>query len=65
MNLKFNLGRMMLSKYHIFYNTNGYDAKLETIRLELLDNYTSQNLPGWPGMGVKRVERFLRDVKKL
>ena len=60
MKLYFNLGRMMLSKYHLSEGI-GY----EDVRHKLLVTYNNNNLPGWPTMPTKAVRNLMKGVKKL
>ncbi len=60
MKLYFNLGRMMLSKYHLSESI-GY----EDVRHELINMYDDNNLPGWPTMPSEDVRNLVKGIKKL
>ena len=60
MKLYFNLGRMMLSKYHIFLSIT-----YEDVRHKLIGMYDDNNLPGWPTMPTKDVRNLVEGIKKL
>ena len=63
MKLYFNLGRMILSKYHIY--TAEQSVGYEDVRHELLQIYNDKNLPRWPSMSTAEVRSLIQGIKKL